>query len=247
MERRTESTTRSAVGNLALTTFFVLLIVFIVVLLFAGKASAQVQTVVVTWGGTIDAGTDTSCSVQSTARGYRGEYQVLVDGVPWTGSGSRGYLSTLVTNPTWRQSHCSGPAPGLERAWWMTMPNGTGEGIEFSNVQYVGNDPRELVIGGILPGNLLGACRHGSSAPFFGCTDLANAQVFWLSVDGTQGTICVGCPSLADRDMNGRVTIQDLFVYIDEWFARDPPADFSAAGLWMEDLYAFLGEYLAPR
>lgn len=49
---------------------------------------------------------------------------------------------------------------------------------------------------------------------------------------------------VADFDMSGARTIDDIFVYINAWFARDPRCDVDGiAGLTLDDLFVFLNRW----
>jgi uncharacterized membrane protein len=65
------------------------------------------------------------------------------------------------------------------------------------------------------------------------------------TVDGAQAYIIVTtCP--ADFDNNGSRTIDDIFVFINAWFAQDPRADFDHMnGINIDDIFIFINAWFA--
>jgi uncharacterized membrane protein len=51
------------------------------------------------------------------------------------------------------------------------------------------------------------------------------------------------CP--VDFDCSGSLTVQDIFAYLNAWFAGDPRADFNGGGLSVPDIFDFLNAWFA--
>ena len=48
----------------------------------------------------------------------------------------------------------------------------------------------------------------------------------------------------ADFDQNGALNINDLFAFLNAWFARSPQADFNQVnGVSIDDLFAYLNSW----
>jgi hypothetical protein len=48
-----------------------------------------------------------------------------------------------------------------------------------------------------------------------------------------------------DFDGVGGLTVQDIFAYLNAWFASDPRADFNGGGLAAQDIFDFLNAWFA--
>jgi hypothetical protein len=48
-----------------------------------------------------------------------------------------------------------------------------------------------------------------------------------------------------DFDGVGGLTVQDIFAYLNAWFAGDPRADFNGGGLAVQDIFDFLNAWFA--
>jgi hypothetical protein len=67
-------------------------------------------------------------------------------------------------------------------------------------------------------------------------------NIGWINLDSS--TIFVGtCP--ADFNGNGTLEIQDIFDFLNAWFAGSPAADFSGGGLAVQDIFDFLNAWFA--
>lgn len=62
---------------------------------------------------------------------------------------------------------------------------------------------------------------------------------------GSTGGIVSLCPCVADVDGSGTVTVQDLFAYLNAWFAGDPQADLNDNGVDVQDIFDFLNAWFA--
>jgi hypothetical protein len=52
-------------------------------------------------------------------------------------------------------------------------------------------------------------------------------------------------PCVADYDMNGTRTIDDIFIYLNAWFAGDPGVDVNGDGINIDDIFIFLNMWFA--
>jgi subtilisin-like proprotein convertase family protein len=100
-----------------------------------------------------------------------------------------------------------------------------------------------------LPNNPIGSAVSGHSA----------AGVWTLSVgddtrSGSQGTLSswsldihTACTVACRADFNGNSTleVQDIFDYLNAWFAGNPSADFNGGGLAVQDIFDFLNAWFA--
>ncbi|MCC6320680.1 MAG: hypothetical protein IT438_04495 [Phycisphaerales bacterium] len=85
-----------------------------------------------------------------------------------------------------------------------------------------------------------GSCCRGT-----GCVVVAQASCVGGRFGGVGSTCTAPTCCQADLDSNG-LSIQDLFDYLDYWFALDPRAEFDLfAGVELGDLFAFLDAYFA--
>jgi hypothetical protein len=50
---------------------------------------------------------------------------------------------------------------------------------------------------------------------------------------------------LADFNDNGGLEIQDIFDFLNGWFAGNPRADFNGGGLAVQDIFDFLNAWFA--
>jgi hypothetical protein len=48
-----------------------------------------------------------------------------------------------------------------------------------------------------------------------------------------------------DFDRNGRVTVSDIFSYLEAWFSHDPRADLDGGGLGVSDVFAFIATWFS--
>ena len=51
--------------------------------------------------------------------------------------------------------------------------------------------------------------------------------------------------SSPDFDHSGALAVQDIFSFLNAWFAGDPNADFNGGGLAVADIFAFLNAWFA--
>jgi hypothetical protein len=68
----------------------------------------------------------------------------------------------------------------------------------------------------------------------------------WLAGQacGAAGNPTTCCPANFDR--MGGLTIQDVFAFLNAWFAGDPRCDFDGvSGLQVADIFAFLNAWFA--
>jgi hypothetical protein len=49
----------------------------------------------------------------------------------------------------------------------------------------------------------------------------------------------------ADYDLNGTLSVQDIFAFLNGWFAGDPRADFNGGGLSVSDIFDYLHAWFA--
>jgi glycosylphosphatidylinositol phospholipase D len=52
-------------------------------------------------------------------------------------------------------------------------------------------------------------------------------------------------PCVPDFNMSGGLEVQDIFDYLNAWFAGDPRADFNGGGLAVQDIFDFLNAWFA--
>lgn len=62
-------------------------------------------------------------------------------------------------------------------------------------------------------------------------------QEGWIAYLGTERV----CP--ADFNDNGALSVQDIFAFLNAWFAGDPRADFNGCGLSVQDIFDFLNAW----
>jgi hypothetical protein len=77
----------------------------------------------------------------------------------------------------------------------------------------------------------------GGSIPFFQIS--AGNVSFQIDVNRTP------CTCLADFNDNGGLEIQDIFDFLNGWFAGNPRADFNGGGLAVQDIFDFLNAWFA--
>jgi hypothetical protein len=58
-----------------------------------------------------------------------------------------------------------------------------------------------------------------------------------------QVTANFGCA--ADYNGDGVIQVQDIFDFLNGWFAGDPRADFNGGGLSVQDIFDFLNSWFA--
>lgn len=64
---------------------------------------------------------------------------------------------------------------------------------------------------------------------------------------GTAVFAVVGCPRCpADINLDGQVSMTDLFLYLEAWFAQRPSADIGSQGLTTQDIFDFIGAWFTP-
>ncbi len=74
----------------------------------------------------------------------------------------------------------------------------------------------------------------------------ANCVAYLLSRGaGTPGSSVSLCPCAADFDQSGEVTVQDIFGFLNAWFAGLPSADVDGGGLDVQDIFTFLNTWFA--
>jgi hypothetical protein len=103
-----------------------------------------------------------------------------------------------------------------------------------------------LVTGG---GPANGTCCRGSVCSITtqaACTAGANGGAVWSSATtcndvANQTTPC--CK--ADFNNNGSLAVQDIFDYLNAWFAGDATADFNGGGLAVQDIFDYLNAWFA--
>ncbi len=67
-------------------------------------------------------------------------------------------------------------------------------------------------------------------------------NVGWINLD--DAALYVGtCP--ADYNGNGTLEVQDIFDFLNGWFAGAPAADFNGGGLSVQDIFDFLNAWFA--
>jgi hypothetical protein len=67
-------------------------------------------------------------------------------------------------------------------------------------------------------------------------------NVGWINLDNAN--IYVGtCP--ADFNGNGTLEVQDIFDFLNAWFAGNPTSDFNGGGLAVQDIFDFLNAWFA--
>ncbi len=139
-----------------------------------------------------------------------------------------------------------GPGPRLTS---ITVPSGLLEPVRaYADGVLVGTiGPGETVnIGAVIPSGatvveLAGLRPAPGGGPGGGLP-------LWVLLSATGGAVCVeGLPCRADANNGGTVTIDDIFVYLNLWFASDPRADMSTPpnGVSIDDLFVFLNSWFA--
>lgn len=61
----------------------------------------------------------------------------------------------------------------------------------------------------------------------------------------TSGTTVSLCPCIADFDGSGAATVQDVFAYLNAWFAGDVRTDLDGDGVGVQDIFSFLNAWFA--
>lgn len=59
------------------------------------------------------------------------------------------------------------------------------------------------------------------------------------------GTTVSLCPCVADFDGSGSATVQDVFAYLNAWFAGDARTDLDGDGVNVQDIFTFLNAWFA--
>jgi hypothetical protein len=78
-----------------------------------------------------------------------------------------------------------------------------------------------------VPGGALFRCRVSNS-----CGTISTAPARFIT--------CV-----ADYDCSGELSVQDIFAYLNAWFAGASSADFNGGGLSVQDIFDFLNAWFA--
>ncbi len=58
-------------------------------------------------------------------------------------------------------------------------------------------------------------------------------------------TFTITAPCAADFDHSGTLTVQDIFDFLNAWFAGNPAADFNGGGLTVQDIFDYLNAWFA--
>ncbi len=133
-------------------------------------------------------------------------------------------------NPPARPSDgaCCDPATG---ACTLTSQTGCAAGSTWNNAFTCSPSPCVVVVMG-------GCCDNGY------CEIVAQTACQWmfLGANSTCGPASC-CPS--DFDLSGTLSVQDIFAYLNAWFAGDPRTDTDGDGIAVQDIFNFLGWWFA--
>lgn len=203
-------------------------------------AALPAQPAIVTWG-TVPA--THQCAQTPTARGVNPwtlerEYQIRIGDSPPLDP--RGTLSILAYRHDGAAQGCT-IAPGMERYWEVTIsaPQPIGS-IRLANAVYTTDANGNTVINA--SDRHLAICQQ--SGPFAG-RYWSSAIVAWHAPDWSNGVLCLECPGFADANLDGRLSVQDLFTYLEGYFQAAPRADTDRDGaITAADLHGFLRLFL---
>ncbi|MCC6295416.1 MAG: hypothetical protein IT469_01775 [Pseudomonadales bacterium] len=215
-------------------------IVAAVALTALGPPAAEAQPAIVTWG--TEPATH-QCAMMPLARGLNPwtlerEYQIRVGDDPPLDP--RGALGILAFRADAAARGCA-VAPGMERYWEVTIsaPPPIGS-IRLANAVYTQAANGNIVIN--TSDRHVAICQQ--SGPFAG-RYWSTAIVAWHAPDWSSGVLCLGCPGFADANLDGRLSVQDLFTYIEGYFQAAPRADTDRDGqITTADLHGFLHLFL---
>lgn len=208
--------------------------------LLAAALPIVAQPAIITWG---THSVQHDCTWMPQARGVNPwtlerEYQLRVgEGPPLD---PRGTLSIYAFRPDGATRGCV-IAPGMERYWEVTIsaPQPIGS-IRLANAVYTRDANGNTIINA--SDRHLAICQQ--SGPFAG-RYWSTAIVAWHSPDWSSGVLCLECPGFADANLDGRLSVQDLFTYIEGYFQGAPRADTDRDGaVTITDLHGFLHLFL---
>ncbi len=91
-----------------------------------------------------------------------------------------------------------------------------------------------------LPGVMVEAKDIADSGLIAGTVDGGLAPIAVLLTPVTQPPVC-----LPDFNRSGGLEVQDIFDFLNAWFAGDPAADFNGHGLEVQDIFDFLNAWFA--
>jgi hypothetical protein len=106
----------------------------------------------------------------------------------------------------------------------------------------------ELYITAPVPTVTMGACCRGSACAVEGSDVCTGAGTFYggaASACNATGNFTTPCCK-ADFNRNGTIEIQDIFDFLNAWFASDPRCDINASGgVEIQDIFDFLNAWFA--
>jgi hypothetical protein len=89
----------------------------------------------------------------------------------------------------------------------------------------------------------LGACCSGATCR----VDVATGCAGSVDQFNGAGTACTAAGACCRADFNHRdgLSVQDIFDYLNAWFAGSPAADMNGGGLSVQDIFDFLNAWFA--
>jgi hypothetical protein len=88
-----------------------------------------------------------------------------------------------------------------------------------------------------------GACCAGTTCTTTLATECTGTFAGGGSTCGASDNPVACCP--ANFDHTGGLAVQDIFDFLNAWFAGEPRADFDGGGLAVSDIFAFLNAWFA--
>ncbi len=150
-----------------------------------------------------------------------------------------------------------------ENTGWINLGNGVpANGLSYANTTGadfgVNHDPNTGLLSGLGWGENVGWINFdiGASAGSLNAARIAvdeprrflgyawGENIGWINFDGTGNYVGISCP--ADFNLDGELSVQDIFDFLNAWFAGDIRADFNGqSGLAVQDIFDFLNAWFA--
>jgi hypothetical protein len=68
-------------------------------------------------------------------------------------------------------------------------------------------------------------------------------NIGWINLDDSANYVGLFCP--ADFNLDGVLSVQDIFDFLNAWFAGNPATDFNGAGISVQDIFDYLNAWFA--